>query len=131
MGLISAIFIICFAGGWSDLKSAFFNNQTIVNQSFDNYSNFDFSFFNYYSVFCFSIKIVCCCFIYIFVRASLPRKRFDQLIHLCWKVLFPITFSLAIFSISLYISVNIIYHYTFYSENIRSFSDNYYIFSVN
>lgn len=51
----------------------------------------------------FTIKIVITTTIFIFVRAALPRKRFDQLISLCWKYLFPLTLILVIWSVSIYI----------------------------
>ena len=30
-------------------------------------------------------------FVFVWVRASLPRYRYDQLMKFCWKVLLPIT----------------------------------------
>lgn len=36
-------------------------------------------------------------FCYIWVRATLPRLRFDKLISLCWVIFLPILFALAIF----------------------------------
>jgi NADH-ubiquinone oxidoreductase chain 1 len=32
-------------------------------------------------------------FIFIWVRASFPRIRFDQLISFCWTILLPIVFA--------------------------------------
>ncbi|CAK9686900.1 unnamed protein product (mitochondrion) [Candida parapsilosis] len=34
---------------------------------------------------------------YIWIRATLPRIRYDRLIHLCWMVFLPILFAVAIF----------------------------------
>lgn len=36
-------------------------------------------------------------FSYIWVRATLPRVRFDKLIHLCWVIFLPLLFASAIF----------------------------------
>lgn len=36
-------------------------------------------------------------FTYIWVRATLPRVRFDKLINLCWIVFLPLLFSIALF----------------------------------
>ena len=40
----------------------------------------------------FILKIVFCLFIFIWVRASIPRFRYDQLMRLGWKVFLPFTF---------------------------------------
>lgn len=39
----------------------------------------------------FILKICCILFIFIFVRALLPRYRYDQLMRFCWKLFIPIT----------------------------------------
>lgn len=53
--------------------------------------------------FWFSIKVVFLMFSFIWVRGSLPRYRYDQLMNLGWKVILPLSFSLLILSISLII----------------------------
>jgi len=40
----------------------------------------------------FSFKICCILFFFIWIRATLPRYRYDQLMDLGWKVFLPITF---------------------------------------
>jgi len=42
----------------------------------------------------FSLKIVAFCFLFILVRASFPRYRYDQLMDIGWKVFFTIKFKL-------------------------------------
>jgi NADH-quinone oxidoreductase subunit H len=37
------------------------------------------------------LKILAILFLYIWVRASIPRIRYDQLLHFCWKFLTPIS----------------------------------------
>lgn len=38
----------------------------------------------------FSLKVLAICFFFIWVRASLPRLRYDQLMHFGWKLLLPL-----------------------------------------
>jgi len=49
----------------------------------------------------FSLKEVFILFIFIWVRASFPRYRYDQLMSMCWKILLPISFSFFIFFFNL------------------------------
>jgi len=48
------------------------------------------------------IKIILVVFFYIWIRASFPRLRYDQLMALCWKHLLPLVFAYLIFSICLF-----------------------------
>ena len=78
----------------------------IFDDNQQNFSFFDFiSICNMYSyiipVIFVSLKIEIICIFFIFMRASLPRKRFDQLIILCWKYFFPFSFALSMFFISI------------------------------
>lgn len=45
----------------------------------------------------FSLKIVIIATLFIFVRANLPRFRFDQLMFVGWKVFLPITLAFILF----------------------------------
>ena len=38
----------------------------------------------------FSAKVLAFCFVFIWIRGTLPRLRSDQLMHVCWKVLTPV-----------------------------------------
>ncbi|WP_322497623.1 NADH-quinone oxidoreductase subunit NuoH [Candidatus Cyrtobacter comes] len=40
----------------------------------------------------FCLKVFLCLFVFIWIRAALPRYRYDQLMHLGWKVLLPLSF---------------------------------------
>lgn len=74
--LMSIVCVILFLGGWLPLiflnRDFFFFNNTIIFLSF-------------------TIKILFILFIFIGVRALLPRYRYDQLMFLGWKVLIPLT----------------------------------------
>jgi NADH-quinone oxidoreductase subunit H len=39
----------------------------------------------------FVVKVILVLFLFIWVRASVPRVRYDQLMHFCWKFLFPLS----------------------------------------
>ena len=70
MIMMSAVVTILFLGGWLP--------------------PYDISPFNYLPGFVwFSIKIAFCLFLFIWVRATFPRYRYDQLMRLGWKVFLP------------------------------------------
>lgn len=48
------------------------------------------------------LKIIIVVFFYIWVRASFPRLRYDQLMSLCWKELLPLVFAYILFTICLF-----------------------------
>jgi len=47
-------------------------------------------------------KIIIVVFFYIWIRASFPRLRYDQLMSLCWKELLPLVFAYIIFTLCLF-----------------------------
>jgi NADH-ubiquinone oxidoreductase chain 1 len=49
-------------------------------------------------------KIIIVVFLFIWVRASFPRFRYDQLMSLCWKELLPLVFAYLLFTICLFYS---------------------------
>jgi NADH-quinone oxidoreductase subunit H len=53
----------------------------------------------------FSVKSISITFIFIFVRANLPRFRFDQLMQLGWKIFLPLTLSFIFFFTGLLFSL--------------------------
>jgi NADH-quinone oxidoreductase subunit H len=85
MILMSAFTCIVFLGGWI--------------------SFFDFNLFFFDSII-FSLKISFILFFYIWVRASFPRYRIDQLMRLCWKIFLPLTFGFVFFYIALLFCFN-------------------------
>jgi NADH-ubiquinone oxidoreductase chain 1 len=50
----------------------------------------------------FGLKIIIVVFFFIWVRASFPRLRYDQLMSLCWKELLPLVFAYILFTLCLF-----------------------------
>jgi NADH-quinone oxidoreductase subunit H len=50
------------------------------------------NFFFFNNSFIFSLKVLFFMFAFVWVRATVPRLRYDQLIQLGWKVLLPLSF---------------------------------------
>jgi len=72
MFLISATTTVLFLGGWlSPIPFAPFTGVP--------------------GVFWFILKILVCLFVFLWVRATLPRYRYDQIMALGWKVFLPIS----------------------------------------
>jgi len=70
MILVSAMTVILFLGGWLP--------------------PFDFTFLYWIpGVIWFSLKVSLVLFVFLWVRATLPRYRYDQLMRLGWKVFLP------------------------------------------
>jgi NADH-quinone oxidoreductase subunit H len=76
MILISALLTLLFVGGWLSP----FEGIPVLNGLF----------FFVPGVVWFFIKISLFLFIYIWIRATFPRYRYDQLMRLGWKVLIPV-----------------------------------------
>lgn len=91
MILISGVNVIFFFGGW-DLPN--FLKSLLWYFYFLSF-NFNF-FFNFLEVI-FTLKIIFFCILFIWVRGSLPRFRYDQLMDIGWKFFLPLTFSYFIF----------------------------------
>jgi len=68
--------VIFFLGGWLPIFSTF-------------------SFIS--PIFWFSLKVVFMIFIFILIRAMLPRYRYDQLMSLGWKTFLPLSLAFFIF----------------------------------
>jgi NADH-quinone oxidoreductase subunit H len=83
--LMSSIFVILFLGGWLPLP--IYNNLIFEN----------FLFINFFCALFFSCKILILLFIFIWVRTSFPRYRYDQLMRLGWKVFLPLSLFYFIF----------------------------------
>ena len=62
----------------------------------------DYFILGYESLFILSLKVIFVLFVFIWVRGSLPRYRYDQLMRLGWKILLPLTLGLVILTIGVY-----------------------------
>ena len=101
MFMISALVTVLFLGGWQ--------------RPFTSWAWLSFLDF-VPSVFWFSIKIMVFMFLYIWLRATLPRVRYDELMYLCWKILLPLTMlNLLLTSLYLLWGMNI---FIFYLLNV-------------
>jgi len=95
--LMSSLTVILFLGGWLPFISfdSFFSYFLNENGSLYYYINIlnYFSFFGFW----FAIKIMMVAFFFIWVRASFPRFRYDQLMYLGWKVFLPLSLAWVFF----------------------------------
>ena len=96
--LMSTITVLLFFGGWTLLPINFID-------SFIFCYNDNFLLIILYH-FLFGIKILVFMFFFIWIRASLPRYRYDQLMSLGWKVFLPLSLSYVIFISSILIFFN-------------------------
>jgi NADH-quinone oxidoreductase subunit H len=71
MLLVSSLMVLLFFGGWLPV----------------------FSFFFLPAPFWMVLKMMLFAILIVVVRAALPRVRYNTLMHLCWKVFIPLTFS--------------------------------------
>jgi NADH-quinone oxidoreductase subunit H len=93
MVTVSCVATLLFLGGWS---SPFGNLLPTPN-------NFFFAAIT--PVFWFVLKVFLFLFLYIWVRGTLPRFRYDQLMHFAWTFLFPcalVNLLLTAFGVSLF-----------------------------
>ena len=66
----SAIMVTVFFGGW---QGPFVDRFPLMGIGY------------------FVIKVILVLFLFIWVRASVPRVRYDQLMQFCWKIMFPLS----------------------------------------
>jgi NADH-quinone oxidoreductase subunit H len=84
MILMSTLSVIMFLGGWV-------------------------SFFSYpvlFDPFILTFKVAFILFFFIWVRASFPRYRIDQLMRLCWKIFLPLSLAFVLFILGILFAFN-------------------------
>jgi NADH-ubiquinone oxidoreductase chain 1 len=104
---MSALTVIFFLGGsllpeininFNILFDFIFNSDYVSSILPSTFSNYDFSFSskyiydNGYGSLVLALKVILVIFLFIWIRASFPRFRYDQLMSLCWTVLLPLLF---------------------------------------
>lgn len=89
MLLMSSLIVILFLGGWLPIYSGTMCNKIP-------------------GIFWFSVKELLCVFLFIWVRASMPRFRYDQLMGIGWKVFLPLSLANLIFTVIVLYSYNIL-----------------------
>lgn len=87
--LMSSFFVILFFGGWDIPKVIF------------SIGGHDLLFISVAPEFIFSIKVVFIAVWFVFIRANVPRYRFDQLMLIGWKVFLPFSLGFLFFTVGL------------------------------
>lgn len=95
MILVSATASILFMGGWLS--------------PFQAIPGLDTAFAWVPGLIWFLLKMSCFIFLYFWMRATFPRYRYDQIMHLGWKVLIPVTILWLIL-----VAIAVEYHFTFW-----------------
>ncbi len=98
MAVVSAICTSLFLGGWSGPGVAFLtaSGMAIGWQILGNILGVGY----------FILKVYLLCFIFLWVRATLPRLRADQLMQFAWLILIPVTLGNIVLTALIYLVVN-------------------------
>jgi NADH-quinone oxidoreductase subunit H len=95
MTIVSAIATALFLGGWSGPGVAFLTAPGMA---------FGWQFLgNILAIAYFITKVYLLCFVFIWVRSTLPRLRADQLMQFAWLILIPITLGNILITALLYL----------------------------
>lgn len=99
--LMSAFGVILFLGGWlSPLKEISYKwggewTYSVLSENWSNY-------------WWFGIKVVILIFLFIWIRASYPRIRYDQLMALLWKSYLPLSLGFVVLVGGILIGFNVL-----------------------
>jgi len=85
--IMSTLYVLFFLGGGD------YTNFLFLKTSY----NCDSFFFSMLYDFVLGLKIVFIAFIFVFIRANLPRFRFDQLMFIGWKIFLPVALGAVFF----------------------------------
>jgi NADH-quinone oxidoreductase subunit H len=103
--LLCHIATILFLGGWTLpdflIRFLFYHQSNDIIAFFEVVKNTHQVTVYFYHVVVYLIKVYFLLFVFIWVRATLPRYRYDQLMRLGWKVFVPLTIGLMLLSVSL------------------------------
>src|SRR2546425_10359018 len=94
MTIVSAIVTLLFLGGWSGPGVAYLTGLGAFGWSLLG---------NVLGVVYFTIKVYLLCFVFIWVRSTLPRLRADQLMQFAWLILIPVTLGNILFTALVYL----------------------------
>ena len=97
---MNAIAVTLFLGGWR-FPGLYTLRDGLVPLIGDGFAN---AVFGLLSLGAFLLKVTLLSFLSVWIRATIPRVRYDQLMHLGWKVLLP----LALFNVALTAVVNVL-----------------------
>jgi len=98
MTIVSAIATILFLGGWSGPGVGFLTAPGMA---------FGWQVLgNLLGIAYFIIKIYLLCFVFIWVRSTLPRLRADQLMQFTWLILIPVTLGNILLTALIYLILN-------------------------
>ena len=98
MTIVSAIATILFLGGWSGPGVGFLTTPGMAFgwQVLGNILGLGY----------FIIKVYSLCFVFIWVRSTLPRLRADQLMQFTWLILIPVTLGNILITALIYLILN-------------------------
>ncbi|HEY0756047.1 MAG TPA: complex I subunit 1 family protein [Ktedonobacteraceae bacterium] len=97
MTIVSAIATTLFLGGWAGPGVAYLTNLNVPGWGLLG---------NLLALSYFFIKVYGLCFVFIWIRSTLPRLRSDQLMQFAWLILIPTTLFNILLTGALYLVLN-------------------------
>jgi len=94
---MSFLSVLLFLGGWNPPSTYFLSVLDFFIIPWYCLFFFDFSLFP--GSFWLALKLFFVLFLFVWIRATFPRYRYDQLMRLGWKVILPFSLSYIIFSV--------------------------------